>query len=97
MADASRNGPVDVRNMILKTWERGDDMKGLEGESATRQMVQIDGENYYIVVGESFVMATVPRENTPAMSKTREIVETICGAITAVMENKQVNNEDSNN
>jgi hypothetical protein len=33
-------------------------------------------------------MATVPMENAPAMSKTREIVENICSAITAVMENR---------
>jgi hypothetical protein len=38
------------------------------------------------VVGETFVLATVPRENDPAMSAVRGIVEDICSAITAVME-----------
>ena len=57
-------------------------------DPCTRQMITIDGESYYIVVGETFVIATVPRENSPAMSKTRKIVDDICGAITAVMENK---------
>jgi len=63
----------------------------IEQEKCTRQLVKIDGENYYIVVGDTFVFPTIPRENDPAMSKTRQIVETICGAITAVMENRSEN------
>jgi hypothetical protein len=49
-------------------------------------MIEIGGERYYVVVGETFVLATVPRENDPAMSAVRGIVEDICSAITAVME-----------
>lgn len=57
-----------------------------EVDRCTRQMIEIGGERYYVVVGETFVLATVPRENDPAMSAVRGIVEDICSAITAVME-----------
>ena len=57
-------------------------------EKCTRQKVQIDGENYYIVVGDNFVTATVPRENDPQMTSTRKIVETLCDTITTLMAQK---------
>ena len=55
-------------------------------DDCTRQMIEIGGEKIYIIVGDTFVQATVPRENSPEMSTTRDIVEAICGGITAVME-----------
>lgn len=64
-------------------------------EGCTRQAVIIDGERYYLVVGDSFVSCTVPRENNPVMSRPRKIVETICEAITRVMEKRRTR-EDEN-
>jgi len=57
-------------------------------DTCTRTLVKIADENFYLVVGETFVMCTVPRENDPIMSEKRMIVETLCGAITAQMENR---------
>lgn len=58
-------------------------------EDCTRQAIVIDGERYYLVVGDTFVRCTVPRENDPVMSGPRKIVETICEAITCVMEKRR--------
>jgi hypothetical protein len=60
----------------------------IDVESCTRQVITIGGENYYIVVGQTFVMAVCPRENSPAMTQTRAIVNDICGAVTAIMEER---------
>jgi hypothetical protein len=57
-------------------------------ENCTRQVITIDGENYYLVVGETFVTTVCPRENSPAMTKTRAILNDICGAVTAIMEDR---------
>jgi hypothetical protein len=38
-------------------------------------------------------MATVPRENDPAMTKTREIVETLCNEISTIMMQRKVAEE----
>ena len=46
-------------------------------EDCVKKTIIIDNENYYLVVGKSFVMATVPRENDPMMSATRMAVETL--------------------
>ena len=54
----------------------------------TRKRAIINGENYYLVVGDDFVEATVPRENDPAMSEARVIVESLCSAITRVMRSR---------
>lgn len=58
------------------------------GEDITRELVVIDGENYYLAVGETLIQATVPRENAPMMEKTRLIVETLCDAISRVLEKR---------
>ena len=55
-------------------------------EDCTRVRVEIDKENYYITVGDDFVVPTVPRENHPAMFGTRRIIETLCKEISRVME-----------
>jgi hypothetical protein len=61
----------------------------IDVESCTRQVITIGGENYYIVVGSTFVMAVCPRENSPAMTQTRAIVNDICGAVTDIMEERE--------
>lgn len=51
-----------------------------------RRLITIAGENFYLYVSPRSVFCTVPRENDPIMSKTREIVETICREITGFLE-----------
>jgi hypothetical protein len=68
----------------------------MNGEDVTRRLVTIDGENYYLIVGDTLVQATVPRENDPLIEKTRLIVESVCNAISEVLEirhDKQVMRE----
>lgn len=48
----------------------------------TRHKVVIDGENFYLVVGENFCHATTPYENRPENEKTRRVVDTLCEEIT---------------
>ena len=52
----------------------------------TRKRVEIGEENYYLVVGDDWVICTVPRENDPYMSDTRKIVELLCEEITEVLQ-----------
>ncbi len=60
-------------------------MKENKPEGCTRTTIKTDDGNLYLVIGDDFVIGTVPRENDPLMSKTRNIVETICAEITRVM------------
>ena len=60
-------------------------MKENKPEDRTRTAVKTDDGNFYLVIGDDFVIGTVPRENDPLMWKTRNIVETICTEITRVM------------
>ena len=60
--------------------------KDTNEDDCTKRTVIINGENYYLVVGDKFVQVTVPRENDPARSETRQIAETLCDEITSVME-----------
>lgn len=64
-------------------------MKPLEFEDCTKDTLVIDGENYYITLGEYFVMCTIPRENDPTMSNIRMAVETVCAKITEMMERRR--------
>jgi hypothetical protein len=57
-------------------------------EDCTKKTVIIEGENYYLLVGDDFAMVTVPRENDPMMSTTRMIAETICSEITELMQKR---------
>lgn len=58
-------------------------------EDCTRHVVSIGGENYYLLVGDEFVLCTVPRENDVFMSQTRETVETLCENITMLMKQRK--------
>lgn len=62
-------------------------------EDCTRVRVEIDGENYYITVGDDFIVPTVPRENHPTMFGTRRIVETLCKEISRIMRFRRGKNE----
>lgn len=60
-------------------------MKDNKPKDCTRTTIKTDDGNFYLVVSDDFVIGTVPRENDPLMSKTRNIVETICAEITRMM------------
>ena len=54
-----------------------------------RRLITIDGESYYLYVSRRAVFITVPRENDPIMTKTRQIAETICQEITRFLEDPE--------
>ena len=59
-----------------------------EPESGKRIRISLFGENYYLtatrgVDGFDFI-ATVPRENDPAMSRERMAIDTICAELSAL-------------
>lgn len=56
----------------------------MKGEPCIRKKRLIDGENYYIVIGETFLDVTVPRENKPEQSKVRNALEEICATVNEV-------------
>ena len=59
-------------------------------EDCTRLLVEIGGENYYLLVGDAFCSVTVPRENDPMQTKERVVAETICRKITAIMRLRRI-------
>ena len=61
----------------------------VEAEPCIRRRVEIDGDHYYILVGHRFVAASVPYENRPENLKQRQVIESLCAAITNCMEKLQ--------
>jgi hypothetical protein len=57
-------------------------MAKIESDGCKRRRIEIGGENFYLVVGQNFVVCTVPHENRPENLQVRQIVETICETIT---------------
>lgn len=57
-----------------------------EVDDCKRRRVEIGGQNFYLMVGKTFVDVTVPHENRPESLPLREIVETLCREITNIME-----------
>ncbi len=64
-------------------------MNAADVEDCIKDTLVIGGENYYITLGDAFVMCTVPRENDPAMSNIRMAVETAFAKVTEMMERKR--------
>ncbi len=61
-------------------------MKPIESpEECVRKKVVIAGENYYLVVGRSFVDVTVAHENRPENLEKRLMLQTLCDEITSVL------------
>ena len=58
--------------------------KDINEETCVRRKIVIDGENYYLIIGKDFVMATTPHENRPENEKMRKVVDMICHEITEV-------------
>jgi hypothetical protein len=58
----------------------------MKGEDCIRRKITIEGENYYLMIGKTFLQATVPRENAPQQSQIRNIVEQICDTVTEVQQ-----------
>jgi hypothetical protein len=54
-------------------------------EDCKKSVIQIGGENFYLMVGDAFVDCTTPRENDPTRSNIRITVESICAEITRLM------------
>ena len=48
------------------------------GEECKRKRMEINGKNFYLVVGKDFIEATVPHENRPESLDLRNIVDTLC-------------------
>ena len=59
-------------------------MKPLPCEPCIRRKVEINGENFYLIIGKEFLQCTVPRENAPGQSKVRNIIERICEEVSSV-------------
>lgn len=53
----------------------------MKGTPCKRIKAVIDGENFYLIVGENFAHATTPYENRPENHKLRVTVDTICTII----------------
>jgi len=61
-------------------------------ENCIRRLVTIHGENYYLLIGDSFVSVTVPRENSPEQVRERTVADTLCRKITALMRLRRIIN-----
>jgi hypothetical protein len=55
-------------------------------DSGIRRRVEIDGENYYIVVTHNSVTITTPFENRPENITRRLVIDRLADEITATME-----------
>lgn len=71
-----RDGAKEVRGLFMSV---------LDEQPCTRRRVVIGNENFYLLVGADFVMATIPHENRPDNMPLREIVEKLCEVITEMM------------
>ena len=58
----------------------------MNGETCLRKKIQVDGLNYYLIVGDDFVSATIPYENRPDHNEQRKLVDMICMEISTLME-----------
>ena len=54
-------------------------------EKCTRKRIEIEGSNYYLIVGDDFVDVTVPHENRRENIPQRILLDTLCESISAVM------------
>ncbi len=54
-------------------------------EPCKRKRITINNENFYLVVGKTFVDCTVPHENRPENLELRNVVDTLCGEISKMM------------
>ena len=66
----------------------------LDVERCQRHKIQINGENFYLVIGKTFVCCTVPDENKAKTLLLRKIVDELCENISGIMEEKE--NSDDN-
>jgi len=53
----------------------------MKGSPCKRIKTVIEGENFYLIVGQDYVHATTPYENRPENHKLRVLVDTLCLAI----------------
>ena len=69
-------------------------MKDGEHEDCIRKMIEIDGENFYIMIGKNFVDTTVPFENRPDRMKLRQMLDSICDCITEGLQEVNVQSQE---
>jgi hypothetical protein len=58
----------------------------IPSDDCKRHKVIIDDENYYLIVGKTFVEITCPFENRPENYEKRRLLNILCGEISKVME-----------
>ena len=64
----------------------------IEAEQCRRRRVEIGGHNFYLIVGKTFIDATIPHENRPENMELRQIIDTLCLEVSALMAEEE-NNE----
>ena len=62
----------------------------MKPQDCIRRVVEIEGENYYLLVGDHFAEVTVPRENDPTQTRERIVAETLFRKITALMRLRRI-------
>lgn len=58
----------------------------MKGEDCVRKKITINSENFYLVIGKTFLAVTVPRENRPEQSELRNVLEQVCATVNEVRE-----------
>ncbi len=61
-------------------------MGEINGEPCTRERVEINGHNVYVIVGDTFCDVTIAHENRPENLEFRLTMEEVCKAISRNME-----------
>ena len=56
-----------------------------KGEPCKRRRVENGGQNFYLVVGNTFIDATIPHENRPENIELRRIIDTLCLDVSALL------------
>jgi len=58
-----------------------------------RRRVEINGENYYLLLSDNHIDITVPFENRPENVETRVLLNTLCKEISKLMKLRNSENE----
>jgi hypothetical protein len=57
----------------------------MKGEKSKKRTLVINGQNFYLVVGKTFVTTTIPHENREDQRPLRQTVDSLCEAISDLM------------
>lgn len=61
----------------------------IPSKDCVRERMKIEGENYYLIVGDDFVRVTCPYENRPDNIKMRMVIDLICDKISEIMRRRK--------